>query len=298
MNKNLISQIVVSICALLLIATVTFAWFAISNTADAGFVAQVGDLESTFEFAAVENDTLVDSSGVSTLDMKDVIPGQKFYFFMKVGSKGSTNGLVSVMVNDIKSYYATGSGDGNIYDLDDDYQGKECEKIQYAFSYSITGAYWVPIATELDDKKLLQSDPLSIVVDKKFDENDNLTNKDYWIEFSAEEKAKYFPTYDKDGNDQDLGYTRFNKEENGADQDDYILLKNVEINGDNETDIEKTADDKSAFVLIFEIDFMSSAVLPSFVDPYDGFENANSNIYETQLFSISNISIVTSKENE
>ena len=83
MNKNLISQLVVSICAILLIATVTFAWFAISNTADAGFVAQVGDLESTFEFAAVENDTLVDSSGVSTLDMKDVIPGQKFYFFMK-----------------------------------------------------------------------------------------------------------------------------------------------------------------------------------------------------------------------
>lgn len=293
MNKNLISQLVISICAILLIATVTFAWFAINNTADAGFVAQVGDLESTFEFAAVENDTLVDSSGVSTLDMKDVIPGQKFYFFMKVASKGSTNGLVSVMVNDIKSYYATGSGEGDIYDLDDDYQDKECEKIQYAFSYSITGAYWVPIATELDDKKLLQSDPLSIVVNKKFDENNNLTNKDYWIEFSVEEKDKYFPTYD-----QDLGYTRFNKEENGADQDDYILLKNVEINGDNETDIEKTADDKSAFVLIFEIDFMSSAVLPSFVHPYDGFENANSNIYETQLFSISNISIVTSKENE
>lgn len=297
MNKNLISQLVISICAILLIATVTFAWFAISNTADAGFVAQVGDLESTFEFAAVENDTLVDSSGVSTLDMKDVIPGQKFYFFMKVASKGSTNGLVSVMVNDIKSYYATGSGDGNIYDLDDDYQ-YSCEKIQYAFSYSITGAYWVPIATELNDKELLQSDPLSIVVDKKFDENNNLTNKDYWIEFSAEEKDKYFPTYDKDGNGVDLGYTRFNKEENGADQDDYILLKNVEINGDNETDIEKTADDKSAFVLIFEIDFMSSAVLPSFVTPYDGFEDANSNIYETQLFSISNISIVTSKENE
>lgn len=290
MNKNLISQIVVSICALLLIATVTFAWFAISNTADAGFVAQVGDLESTFEFAAVENDTLVDSSGVSTLDMKDVIPGQKFYFFMKVASKGSTNGLVSVMINDIKSYYATGSGDENIYNLDDDYQ-YPCEKIQYAFSYSITGAYWVPIATELDDKELHQSDPLSIVIPKT--EVDGVSNKDYWIEFNAEEKAKYFPSYD-----QDLGYIRFNKEENGADQDDYILLKNVEINGDNETDIEKTADDKSAFVLIFEIDFMSSAVLPSFVTPYEGFENANSNIYETQLFSISNISIVTSKENE
>ena len=297
MNKNLISQLVVSICALLLIATVTFAWFAISNTADAGFVAQVGDLESTFEFAAVENDTLVDSSGVSTLDMKDVIPGQKFYFFMKVGSKGSTNGLVSVMINDIKSYYATGSGDENIYNLDENYQ-YPCEKIQYAFSYSITGAYWVPIATELDDKELVQSNPLSIVVDKKFDENNNLTNKDYWIEFSDEEKDKYFPTYDEDENGVDLGYTRFNKVENGADQDDYILLKNVEINGDNATDIEKTADDKSAFVLIFEIDFMSSAVLPSFVTPYDGFENANSNIYETQLFSISNISIVTSKENE
>ena len=296
MNKNLISQLVVSICALLLIATVTFAWFAISNTADAGFVAQVGDLESTFEFAAVENDKLVDSSGVSTLDMKDVIPGQKFYFFMKVASKGSTNGLVSVMINDIKSYYATGSGDENIYNLNDDYQDKECEKIQYAFSYSITGAYWVPTATELNDKELLQSDPLSIVIPKT--EVDGVSNKDYWIEFSAEEKAKYFPTYDKDESDQNLGYTRFNKEENGADQDDYILLKNVEINGDNATDIEKTADDKSAFVLIFEIDFMSSAVLPSFVTPYDGFENANSNIYETQLFSISNVSIVTSKENE
>ena len=296
MNKNLISQLVVSICAILLIATVTFAWFAISNTADAGFVAQVGDLESSFEFAAVENDTLVDSSGASTLDMKDVIPGQKFYFFMKVASKGSTNGLVSIMLNDIKSYYATGTGEEHIYDLNEDYNEKECEKIQYAFSYSITGAYWVPINTELDDKTLLQSDPLSIVVEKKVDADGN-QNKDYWIEFDNVEKTKYFPTYDKDG-DKDLGCVRFNKEENNADQDDYILLKNVEINGDNETDIEKTADDKSAFVVIFEIDFMSSAVLPSFVTPYPGFENANSNIYETQLFSISNISIITSKENE
>ena len=83
MNKNLISQLVVSICAILLIATVTFAWFAISNTADAGFVAQVGDLESSFEFASVyDGQVNVSPEGNELLDMKDVIPGQKFFFIM------------------------------------------------------------------------------------------------------------------------------------------------------------------------------------------------------------------------
>ena len=192
MNKNLISQLVVSICAILLIATVTFAWFAISNTADAGFVAQVGDLESSFEFAAVDNDKLVDSSGVSTLDMKDVIPGQKFYFFMKVETKGSEDGKVSIMLNDIKSYYATPGQSENEYKLEDDYTNTSYEKIQYAFCYSIKGAYWVPVNTVLDNKKLSQSDPLSVVVEKEYDANNVLTNNNYWIEFSDVEKKEYY----------------------------------------------------------------------------------------------------------
>ena len=288
MNKNLISQLVVSICAILLIATVTFAWFAISNTADAGFVAQVGDLESSFEFAAVENDTLVDSSGVSTLDMKDVIPGQKFYFFMKVETKGSEDGVISIMLNDIKSYYATETNVEHIYNLSDDYTGKEYEKIQYAFNYSVKGAYWVPVGTQLDDKKLSQSDPLSVVVP-----NDGI-NKDYWIEFTTEEKQKYYYSESDAYNESVI----FNKVENDADQDDYILVKNVPIKGDDATNIEKSAEDHNAFVVIIEIDFLNKANLPTNVTAPSDFATDNSNIYELQLFSITHISIVTSKENE
>ena len=297
MNKNLISQLVVSICALLLIATVTFAWFAISNTADAGFVAQVGDLESSFEFSAVQDDRLVDASGVSTLDMKDVIPGQKFYFFMVVELSGSESGIVSVMLNDIKSYNVEGTDSENSYKLNEDYTGIEERKIQYAFNYSIKGAYWVPKGTTLKDETLSQSDPLSIVVKKELDENGNPINKDYWIEFDdVTEKTKYY--YSE--SDQYTQPVRFNKTENGKDQDDYVLLRNVPIVGDNVTNEEKTAEDHNAFVVIIEIDFMSTAVLPDFFteEQKNNFENSNSNIYETQLFSLSNISIITSKENE
>lgn len=285
MNKNLISQLAISICAILLIATVTFAWFAISNTADAGFVAQVGDLESSFEFAAVENDKLVDASGVSTLDMKDVIPGQKFYFVMKVATTGSTDGKISIMLNDIKSYNVTGTNNETIYNLNEDYTEKEYEKIQYAFSYSITGAYWVPVNEQLD-KEVDQSNPISLV-------------KDTWKEFTAAEKTSYYPTYDKDANDVDLGYSRFNKEETKdgtlINQDDYILMKNVIVKGANATDEDKTAEDHNAFVVIFEIDFLQNAVLPSFVKKPVNFDLDNSNVYETQLFSISNITIITSE---
>ena len=290
MNKNLISQLVISICAIFLIATVTFAWFAISNTADAGFVAQVGDLESSFEFAAVENDKIVDASGVSTLDMKDVIPGQKFYFFMVVELNGSESGMVSIVLNDIKSYTVTGIEEDNIYKLDEDYSGEEWKKIQYAFCYSVKGAYWVPKGTTLKNEILSQSNPLSVVVP-----NDG-TNKDYWIEFATEEKQKYYYS-ESDQYDKSV---IFNKNENNADQDVYVLLRNVPIIGDNEANIEKTAEDHNAFVVIIEIDFLSEAVLPDFFDPSveENFDNSNSNIYETQLFSISNISIITSKENE
>lgn len=294
MNKNLISQLVVSICAILLIATVTFAWFAISNTADAGFVAQVGDLESTFEFAAVENDKLVDSSGVSTLDMKDVIPGQKFYFFMKVETKGSEDGKVSIMLNDIKSYYATPGEKEHEYKLVDNYSNTAYEKIQYAFCYSIKGAYWVPVNTVLDNKKLSQSDPLSVVVKKEYDANNVLTNNNYWIEFSdVEKKEYYFSEYELGENS-----VRFNEVENGTDQDDYVLMKNVDLKGDSNENIEKTAEDHNAFVVIFEIDFKETPELPSFVKIPDNFDETYSNMYADQLFSITNISIITSKENE
>ena len=294
MNKNLVSQLIVCLCAILLIATVTFAWFAISNTADAGFVAQVGDLESSFEFAAVENDKLVDSSGVSTLDMKDVIPGQKFYFFMKVETKGSEDGKVSIMLNDIKSYYATPGQSDHEYNLVDDYTNTAYEKIQYAFSYSIVGAYWVPMNTVLDNKELSQSDPLSVVVKKEYDDKNVLKNNNYWIEFSdVEKKEYYFSEYELGENS-----VRFNKVENGTDQDDYVLMRNVDLKGDSNENIEKTAEDHNAFVVIFEIDFRETPELPSFVKIPDNFDKTYSNMYADQLFSITNISIITSKENE
>ena len=294
MNKNLISQLVVSICAILLIATVTFAWFAISNTADAGFVGQVGSLESTFEFAAVENDKLVDSSGVSTLDMKDVIPGQKFYFFMKVETKGSEDGKVSIMLNDIKSYYATPGEKEHEYKLVDNYSNTEHEKIQYAFCYSIKGAYWVPVNTVLDNKKLSQSDPLSVVVPKETADDGSLKYENYWLEFTEEEKKQYYFIEYSNGEKS----VRFNKEENGTDQDDYILMRNVDLKGDSSENIEKTAEDHNAFVVIFEIDFLSTPELPSFVIQPDDFDETYSNMYADQLFCITHISIVTSKENE
>ena len=290
MNKNLISQLVVSICAILLIATVTFAWFAISNTADAGFVAQVGDLESDFEFAAIEEGSLVAPEGNQLLNMKDVIPGQKFYFVMMIKTKGETDGYVSIMLNDIKSYYATPTGNDDEYKLEDEYS-HECEKIQYAFSYSITGAYWVPYGDDLE-KELDQSEHTSII-------------KPSWEEFTNEEQVKYYPKYD--GTNEDEQHVRFNKEDSensSKNKDDYILLKNVLIKGASTTDEDKTASDHNAFVVLFEIDYLGTAVVPDFVstncDLPGGcnFNSKDSNVYEKQLFSISHITIITSKENE
>lgn len=290
MNKNLISQLVVSICAILLIATVTFAWFAISNTADAGFVAQVGDLESTFEFASVyDGQVNVSPEGNELLDMKDVIPGQKFFFIMNIQSQGEEDGTVSIMLNDIISYNVKYTGDGTNYRLVPEYSDdNRYSKIQYAFRYSVTGAFWVPHGTQLSDElsHLDQQHPLDLIP------------KD-WIHFSEEEMEDYYPKYDEPKTDNDEGGVRFNHLEEGTtnDKDDYILIKNVLLEGNLPTK------NKKAFVIIFEIEFTSEPSLPKNDQGYvvtlpDNYDSKYSNIYELQLFSISNISIVTSKENE
>ena len=75
-------------------------------------------------------------------------------------------------------------------------------------------------------------------------------------------------------------------------------MKNVDLKGDSNENIEKTAEDHNAFVVIFEIDFKETPELPSFVKIPDNFDETYSNMYADQLFSITNISIITSKENE
>lgn len=281
MNKNLISQLVISICAILLIATVTFAWFAISNTADAGFVAQVGDLESSFEFAAVQDDSLVSPEGNQLLDMKDVIPGQKFFFIMNIQAAGGQDGNVSIMLNDIKSYNVKYLGNGTEYSLEETYENRY-DKIQYAFRYSITGAYWVPHGTSLD-KELNQSNPLGDIPDA-------------WVPFNAEEQANYYPRYDEPKTEEDEGGVRFNhlEETSTNDQDDYVLLENVPLKGN------LPSNSNNAFVVIFEVEFTAEPVFPQRegfdINLPSDFDSTYSNRYELQLFSISNVTIITSKE--
>lgn len=290
-NKLLLSSIVTLFVSIFLVVAVTFAWFAISKTAESSLVGVVGDLNAKYSFAAIDKNEVIEGEGEGTLSMNDVMPGSKFIFVIVIENDGNASGHISVNLNNITSYIATvNEKDENVYDLNEDYStlGHQ-NKIQYAFGYKVYAAYWVPTGTNIDD--LDKVDPLSVV-------------KNTWIPFSDTDKSTY-PTYDYDSNDDNIKDLKlFNDEKESTsggkiDQADYPLVSNISVNSKDATGT--TSDvTRNAFVLFFEIDFLNSPIIPNFVKEnidYQSFiENFDANIYGSQLFCISNVTIVAEKE--
>ena len=274
-KKYFLSSIATVFLSLLVIVTVSFAWFAISKTAETPFFAEVGNMQSKYEFASITQGNVEDNTDITELHLTEVMPGSKFTFGMIVENESELNGTISVNFNNVKSYLTEPDpSDNTKYIVHDEYENPHY-KIQYAFSYSVLDAYWIPKGTTING--IDQSDPLG-----KIDPA--------WIEFTDAEKALYYPTYDNDLDaDTILDSTRFNgtiKDNNNqdVDQNDYTLLNSVKVNDS----------DKAAFIVFFQINFVDKPVFPDFITEDEA--NFNGNVYGNQLFGISNITIVSMRD--
>lgn len=291
-NKILLSSLVTLLVSIFLVVVVTYAWFAISKSAQGDLIGVVGDLSAKYSFAAIEENEIIVGEGENTLNMNDVMPGSKFIFVIVIENDGNANGTISVNLNNITSYIATvNEENSDLYDLDDDYSTMGAEnKIQYAFGYKVHSAYWAPTGTTIDD--LDNENPLNVV-------------KDDWIPFSGADLNTY-PTYDYDSDENDLNDLKlFNGEKTSTsgdiiDQVDYPLVTNINVNSKNATGA-NSAEVRNTFVLFFEIDFLNKPIIPDFLkgenfDEQNFINNFNSNIYGSQLFCVSNVTIVAQKD--
>lgn len=291
-NKLLLSSIVTLFVSIFLVVAVTFAWFAISKTAESSLVGVVGDLNAKYSFAAIDKNEVIEGEGEGTLSMNDVMPGSKFIFVIVIENDGNAAGHISVNLNNITSYIATvNEQDENVYDLSEDYSTLgHRNKIQYAFAYKVYAAYWVPTGTSIED--LDDGDPLNL-------------DKTGWVEFSAEDMNTY-PTYDYDSKDEDdvNDLKLFNDQKTSTsgstiDQVDYPLITNLAVNSKDTSGL-NAAEARNAFALFFEIDFLNTPTLPDFLsenfDEQSFIENFDANIYGSQLFCISNVTIVAEKD--
>ena len=274
-KKYFLSSIATVFLSLLVIVTVSFAWFAISKTAETPFFAEVGNMQSKYEFASITQGNVEDNTDITELHLTEVMPGSKFTFGMIVENESELNGTISVNFNNVKSYLTEPDpSDNTKYIVHDEYENPH-HKIQYAFPYSVLDAYWIPKGTTING--IDQSDPLG-----KIDPT--------WVEFTDAEKALYYPTYDNDIDaDTVLDSTRFNgtiKDNNNqdVDQNDYTLLNSVKVNNS----------DKAAFIVFFQINFVDKPVFPDFITEDEA--NFNGNVYGNQLFGISNITIVSMRD--
>lgn len=291
-NKLLLSSIVTLFVSIFLVVAVTFAWFAISKTAESSLVGVVGDLNAKYSFAAIDKNEVIEGEGEGTLSMNDVMPGSKFIFVIVIENDGNAAGHISVNLNNITSYIATvNEQNEDVYDLSEDYSTLgHRNKIQYAFAYKVYAAYWVPTGTSIDDLD---------------DENPLNMDKKGWVKFSDEDMTTY-PTYDYDSNDEDTvpDLKLFNDQKTSTsgstiDQVDYPLITNLAVNSKDASG-SNAAEKRNTFALFFEIDFLNQPSLPDFLsenfDEQSFIENFDTNIYGSQLFCISNVTIVAEKE--
>lgn len=274
-KKYFLSSIATVFLSLLVIVTVSFAWFAISKTAETPFFAEVGNMQSKYEFASITQGNVEDNTDITELHLTEVMPGSKFTFGMIVENESDLNGTISVNFNNVKSFLTEPDPNDNTkYIVHDEYEYAH-HKIQYAFSYTVLDAYWVPKGTTISG--IDQADPLGNI-------------DPTWVEFTNAEKAQYYPTYNNDmDNDGVTDSARFNgtiKDNNNQDidQSDYNLLDSVKVNNS----------DKSAFIIFFQINFVDKPEFPDFITEDE--TNFDGNLYGNQLFGISNITIVSMRD--
>ena len=103
-KKYFLSSIATVFLSLLVIVTVSFAWFAISKTAETPFFAEVGNMQSKYEFASITQGNVEDNTDITELHLTEVMPGSKFTFGMIVENESELNGTISVNFNNVKSY--------------------------------------------------------------------------------------------------------------------------------------------------------------------------------------------------
>jgi hypothetical protein len=146
---------------ILLITSVTFAWFTLTNENKAVFVAEISGVEAEYEFYIYNDPTFYGSSNLTlinntTIDEEEynkylkvadpttaqiipgyAAPGDVFSFAIKVTNVGTTTGKLDLALSNIVSYG---------YDL-------EVNKIQTAFEYGVTQISYINNNVESSDQK-------------------------------------------------------------------------------------------------------------------------------------------------
>jgi len=165
---------------ILLITSVTYAWFTLTNENNTVFVAEISGVEAEYEFYIYNDPTFYGSSNLTlinntTIDENEydkylkvvdptvaqiipgyAAPGDVFSFAIKVTNVGTTTGKLDLSLGNIVSYG---------YDL-------EVNKIQTAFEYGVTQISYIYNNIESTDQKDILN--LNYTIDN-FESTNNLT---------------------------------------------------------------------------------------------------------------------------
>lgn len=153
-NKLFMLTTIYVLIIVLLLTTVTYAWFSVTNLNKGNLISQISGIEAEYEFY-VYNDpthegstslTLVNNTTTDELEYGKylyipnptettlidgyVAPGERFSFAIKIYNTGTTQGYVSLSFSNVNSFgYAT-----------------SVNKIQNAFSYEVTQVSFMSIS--------------------------------------------------------------------------------------------------------------------------------------------------------
>lgn len=151
--------------AILLITSITYAWFTLTNHNEALFVTQVSGVEAEYEFYIYNDPSLSDNSNLTLIDntTSDIETYHKYYlipdptsnylipeymapgdvvqFALKVTNVGTTAGRLSLSLSNVLSQY---------YDLD-------VNKIQTAFEYRVVKISYINDGIESVDQKDIEN---------------------------------------------------------------------------------------------------------------------------------------------
>ena len=179
--KLMIQAVLYILIAILLVTTVTFAWFTSTNLNNANLISQVSGVEAQYEFyvyndpshegsdnlTLVNNTTsdeaeydkylyIVDPTSLTLIDGY-IAPGEKFSFAIKITNTGTALGHVTLSFSDVVSY-----GDLNASSM-----------IGQAVSYTVTKVSFMNFSNvETDDIK----DTYDLNYSQQYFSGNNFTN--------------------------------------------------------------------------------------------------------------------------
>jgi len=298
-KKTVTSAIGTFLAALLAMAAVTFAWFAISHDASTeGFVNQVGTLETSYEFAQIKEGEFTPEHQDGKFDNKEVIPGSSFIFTLIVKDEGDIDGTVSVDLTGVKSFIVSSVDADGDYNVSEEYDDLR-KKIQYSFSYSVMNVYWVPNDTISLNGNVDQKNPLPT--------QEELINRG-WKEFTDEEKRQYYINPIEENGKiicDDITFNNYytNSEGKQVDSTSFRLLNDVYVYGRDQVNNPNIADAKTAFIVYFKITYENEIELPEYLKTQNyinqyGEYVYNPDVYENQLLGIESVMIIAEEETD